>query len=577
MIKFEVGESTGGLMLSNVHVKNFALIDEADIELSKGLNILTGETGAGKSILLGAINLALGARTSKDVVRTNAEYCLAELTFTDFGDSVKKVAAELGIEECEDELVISRKLSTGGKSVIRINGETVSAAQARMLTSELIDIYGQSEHLSLMDEARHLDIVDRFLGPDAVSLKHTIGEEHREYSRLRAEFAGLENDPARRAREIDRIRSEISEIEQAQVREGEEEDLKDERRLLANASLITEALSNVSSYLYGNDGAGDLLSASVKAVGHVSEFDGELGAIYDELCDIDSRISDAYRDCRNYLDGMADPTERLSEADDRLDTIRHIKSKYGNTVEAIEDYLEDDKVQLERLIEFEAYAEKLERDVAGAYRKLEQHAKELSRLRMEASEILKRQIGEALRELNFNQVRFDIEFSQRSEIRSDGADDAAFLISLNPGEELRPITKVASGGEMSRIMLAIKSVFAKKETIGTLIFDEIDAGISGITAQKVSDKLCTIASAHQVICITHLPQIAAMADYHLKVEKNVVMDTTKVTITPLDEAGSLNELGRILSGEELSDSVMKAATDIRNGACSRKVAIRARE
>ena len=564
-------------MLSNVHVKNFALIDEADIELSRGLNILTGETGAGKSILLGAINLALGARTSKDVVRTNADYCLAELTFTDFGRNVAELAKELGIEDCEDELVISRKLSAGGKSVIRINGETVNATQARLITSELIDIYGQSEHLSHTDEARHLDIVDRFLGPDAVKLKSLIHDEHREYTKLKSEFDSLENDPSKRAREIDRIRSEINEIEQAEIKEDEEESLKDERRLLANASLITEALGSVSNYLYGNEGAGDMLSASVKAVGHVSEFDAQLSAIYDELCEIDSRISDAYRDCRDYLDSMADPSERLSEVDERLEIIRHIKSKYGNTVAAIADYLEDDRTELDKLIEFEAYAEKLESSISFAYRKLEQDAKELSRLRQEAAQILKRQISEALKELNFNQVRFDIVFNARAEIHADGADDAVFMISLNPGEELRPISKVASGGEMSRIMLAIKSVFAKKETIGTLIFDEIDAGISGITAQKVSDKLCTIATAHQVICITHLPQIAAMADYHLKVEKSVCEDRTKVAITPLDEAGTLNELGRILSGEELSESVMKAATDIRSGALTRKRAICGRE
>lgn len=561
-------------MLSNVHVKNFALIDETDIGLDDKLNILTGETGAGKSILLGAINLALGARTSKEVVHEGADYCLAELTFTSISEGAALAAEKLGIELDDDEIVVSRKLMANGKSIVRINGETMNAAAARSITSQLIDIYGQNEHQSLLDEANHLEIVDRFLGPEAETLKSIIRDEYAEYASLKAEEASLENDPSKRAREIDRLKSEIMEIEQAELREGEEEELKAERRVLANAGLIREALGTACDCLYRDDGCSDMMSVSIKALSRVSDMDENLGGFLDELSEIDSRVSDVYREMENYLDELPNSGERLAEVDERLDLISHLKSKFGRTIEAIYTFLEENKLRLDKLAEFESYVETLERKIAASERKCSEHSLELSRLRQEAAQILKRQIATALLELNFNQVRFDIEFGRRDELHADGIDIARFMISLNPGEELKPLKNVASGGEMSRIMLAVKSVFAKRETIGTLIFDEIDTGISGITAQKVADKLCGIAGSHQVICITHLPQIAAMADTHFKVSKHVEDKRTVVSINRLDEQGTLEELGRILGGEALSDSVMEAAADIRSSAFKRKSAIR---
>lgn len=561
-------------MLSNVHVKNFALIDEADIGLNDNLNILTGETGAGKSILLGAINLALGARTSRDVVRANADYALAELTFTGLSRGAVEAANGLGIDTSEDELVISRKLLSTGKSIVRINGETMNAAAAREVTSELIDIYGQNDHQSLLDAARHLDIIDRFLGPEAVTLKTVIAEEYAQYADLVSEKNGLENDPQKRAREIDRLQSEIMEIEQAELKEGEEEELKAERRVLANANLISEALGTACDALYRDNGCSDSMSAAVKALARVSDLDENLGGMLDELGELDSRISDVYRELQDYLDSMPNSMERLTEVDERLDLISHLKSKFGRTVEEIYAFMEENRERLTKLAEFESYVDSLDRRISAVERTCFEHSDELSRLRHEAAEILKRQIATALQELNFNQVRFDIEFTKKDELHADGIDSAEFMISLNPGESLKPLKNVASGGEMSRIMLAIKSVFAKRETIGTLIFDEIDTGISGITAQKVADKLCAIASAHQVICITHLPQIAAMADTHFKVAKHVENDRTIVSIGRMSDRGTLEELGRILSGEELSDSVLEAAADIRDSAMARKNKIR---
>ncbi|MBQ3913447.1 MAG: DNA repair protein RecN [Lachnospiraceae bacterium] len=561
-------------MLSNVHVKNFALIDEADIGLAGNLNVLTGETGAGKSILLGAVNLALGARTSREVIRSGCDFALAELTFTGIGARAAAAAEELGIDISDDEIVISRKLMTNGKSIVRINGETMNAAAARSITAELIDIYGQNEHQSLTDTAKHLEIIDRMLGAEASGLKDLIAGEYAEYSSIRDELDGLENDPALRPREIDRLKAEIDEIERAELKEGEEESLKAERKVLANAELITEALGGACGYLYNDDGVSDMLSAAIKALGRVGELDENLSGYLDELSEIDSRVSDVYREMEDYLGAMPESGERLNEVDERLDLIARLKHKFGSTVDGIYAFCDSNKERLAKLTEFESYVDGLEKRLEAAGAKCRQHSLELSKLRKQTAAVLKDQITEALKDLNFNKVVFDISFTEREELHADGMDRAEFLISLNPGEEPRSLNKIASGGEMSRIMLAIKSVFARRETIGTLIFDEIDTGISGITAQKVADKLCAIAEEHQVICITHLPQIAAMADSHFCVTKSAFDDSTKVSVDILDESGILNELGRILGGENPSESVLEAAADIRNDAAARKTEIR---
>lgn len=560
-------------MLSNVHVKNFALIDEADIGLSDNLNILTGETGAGKSILLGAINLALGARTSKDVVKAGADYALAELTFTETCDAVKSRLKELGIDE-EDELVISRKLLSSGKSIIRINGETMNTAAARSVTSLLIDIYGQNEHQSLLDPDNQRDIVDRFIGAEADRLKSLIHEEYKNYSSIKREAEQIENDPRKRAREIDRLQSEINEIEAAELKEGEEEELKAERRRLANAALIYEALGTAVDCLYRDGGCSDQLSAAIKALSRVSEFDGNLEGFLDELGNIDSAVSDIYRELDNYLDELPSGTERLEEVDMRLDLISRLKSKFGNSVEAIEAFLKENRIKLDRLNEFESYVEELETRLNEAVSKLTACSEALSGLRAAAAQELKIRIMDALAQLNFNKVNFDIVFTRREELHSDGIDTVEFVISLNPGEEPKPLARIASGGEMSRIMLAIKSVFAGRETIDTLIFDEIDAGISGITAQKVADKLCTISGERQVICITHLPQIAAMADTHFKVEKSADTETTLVSVRRMDESGMINEIARIMGGENPSQSVIDAAKDVKLACDGRKPSLR---
>lgn len=561
-------------MLSNVHVKNFALIDEADINLDDNLNILTGETGAGKSILLGAVNLALGSRASKDVIRRDCDFCLAELTFNRLSDQALEAARELGIECDNDEIVVSRKLFTNGKNVIRINSETVSAAAARKLTGELIDIYGQNEHISLLSPSRHLEIIDRFAGEEAEELKSRIRSEYASYKKLRDEYDSLENDPAKRARDIDRLNSEIDEIEAAALKEGEEEKLKAKRRTLMNAGQITEALNYVCGIMYDNDGCSDKISSAIRALTRAEVLDDSLGSYLEELNEIDSRMSDVYRELKDYLDSMPESGEALERTDERLELIIRLKSKFGNSVSQINDYLVNSREELSKLTDFDNYASDLKERTDIAEEHVMDLCRQLSSIRKKAAGSLKEKISEALLDLNFNQASFDILINVKEEPHSDGIDSAEFMISLNPGEELKSLSRIASGGEMSRIMLGIISVFAGRETIDTLIFDEIDAGISGIAASKVADKLCSIAGAHQVICITHLPQIASMADAHFKVEKQVEGEKTTVSISRLEEDGIINELSRILGGEEMSGNVLKAAKDIKKAASSRKSELR---
>lgn len=560
-------------MLANLHVKNFALIDEADIELSGNFNVLTGETGAGKSILLGAVNLALGARTPKDVVRTGADYALAELTFTGIGRETVDKCTELGITVEDDELVISRKLMAGGKSIVRVNGETLNATTVREITSDLIDIYGQNEHQSLADRHRQLGLVDRYCGADAHKLLAEVASAFDEYSALKREREGLDDDPASRQRTIDLIDYEIDEIEQAEFKEGEEDELKDEHRRLANAHVIAEQLGTASEAL-GDDGCGGMIATALKALSRIAEFDDTLSGYYDTLADIDGCFSDLHRDISSYIDDMPDSEERLREVEDRLDLISRLKNKYGGSVETINRYAAERAAEREKLLSFESYVASLDRRLAEAERRLKECSGSLSECRRKGAAALAARISTALADLNFNRTVFEIALSDRGSYSAEGTDETEFMISLNPGEDPKPLARVASGGELSRIMLAVKSVMAIRDDIDTLIFDEIDTGISGRTAQMVAEKLAAISGVHQVICITHLPQIASMADTHLAIAKTADESSTHVHIRDISGEEITRELGRMLGGAEITASVLDSAREIKRLADERKAAVR---
>ena len=560
-------------MLTNIHVKNFAIIDEADIDLADNLNIFTGETGAGKSLLLGALNMALGARTQKDIVRNDADFALSELTFSDVSEKAKDLLEKEGYT-AEDEIVISKKLLSNGRSVVRVNGETASAGLVKELAGVLIDIYGQNEHQSLLKKENQLAIVDEFAGKELQELKVKLKEEFKTFSDFKKEFEGLNDDEQARKRREDLLEYEIDEIEKASLKDGEEEELKDRHRFLANARLITEGLGEAYEALTGDGRASDSLSEAIKALSRISEYDDRLSEMTDALSDIDSVLSDSIRDIGDFQNSLPDDSRELEEVEERLDLISKLKSKYGATVELINRYYEDAKKELERLSDYEGYSEKLKSDLAGSEKRLEALCKETTKKRKNAAEKLGAKIMEALAELNFNQTEFKIEITEKDGYTSNGKDECTFMMSMNPGESTRPLMDVASGGELSRIMLGIKSVMAGKDSVGTLIFDEIDAGISGRTAQKVSEKLSKIAAEHQVICITHLAQIASMADSHYEIIKQVEDGRTKTSIHRLDDKEIKNELARLIGGAELTDKVYESAEEMKKLADARKQEIR---
>ena len=501
-------------MLIHLHVKNLALIETADVELEDGLNILTGETGAGKSIMIGSVNLALGQKASKEMIRNGAEYAYVELVFS---VDPEKEDALRALDVMPDEngtLIISRKIMPS-RSLSRINDEAVTAARLKQVTSLLIDIHGQHEHQSLLHASKHLEILDTYAKSRVQQLKIQTASLYAEYISLEKQLSQLDTDNESRRREADFLRFEIEEIENAQLKAGEEDCLAACCRKYGNARRIMENLSAayraVDTEAVGN---------ALHQVCEVAEFDPELKAIQDQLYDAEAVLSDAHHTIGEYLGQLDFDEQAYREAQDRLDLICGLEAKYGAGVEQIEKALEEKKNRLEQLEHFDEYRMQLEQQYQKAEKALEAVSAELSAVRQEEAKKLAEKIRAGLIDLNFLDVRFSMEFRRLSHYTASGFDEAEFVISTNPGEPERSLGQVASGGELSRIMLAIKTVLADSDDIPTLIFDEIDTGISGRTAQRVAEKLAVIARNHQVICITHLPQIASMADCHFEIKKS---------------------------------------------------------
>lgn len=552
-------------MLSELHVKNLALIEKADIEFGEGLNILTGETGAGKSIIIGSVTMALGGKVPKEIIRKGAEYAYVELLFT--VTEPEKVRALRELEVCPDEdgtVIISRKIMPA-RSLCKINDETVTAGKLKAITGLLIDIHGQHEHQSLLYKQKHLEILDKYHERKSHDVKQNIGAMYRTYMGLKERLSSFRLDEESRLREMDFLRFEIDEIEGAAVKEGEEEELEARYRLFVNARRITESLSAV--YEAVNT---DTLDYALKEVEHVASYDEKLAAIRDQLFDADAILNDISHAVSSYMDDMSFDEEEYRELEERLDVIHNLEAKYGKTVDQINSSLEQKRKRLEELEDYDALRQKTERELAETEEKLETLCARLSDMRKAAAKELTAKIREGLTDLNFIDVEFSMEFTRLDHFTAGGYDEAEFLISTNPGESLKPLGMVASGGELSRIMLAIKTVLADTDDIPTLIFDEIDTGISGRTAQMVSEKLSYIAKNHQVICITHLPQIAAMADAHYEIAKTALEGRTTTTIKPLGDAEMVEELARLLGGAKITEAVRENAREMKKLAGERK-------
>lgn len=550
-------------MLQRLYVKNLALIDEIEVELKDGLNILTGETGAGKSIILGSVNLALGARYSKDMLRKGAEYGFVELNFQIENAKQLHRLKELDVYPEDGMVVLSRRLMEG-RSVSRINGETVTMTLLKEVASVLIDIHGQHEHQSLLYKKNHLAIVDAFAKDEISELKKKITENYREYRSWMKELEKADQDEASRAKELSFLQFETEEIEKAELREGEDVELETAYRFIVNSKKLADGAAEAYAFTSQEEGnASESLSRAIRALGEIRDYDDTVQGLFDQLSEIDSLLNDFNRDLSEYRDSCECSEEELYETEQRLNEINHLKLKYGSQISDILSYYDEQQEKIKKLEDYENYIRSLNENCQKAKEKMEKTAGKLSEIRRKQAKTLEKSIRESLKELNFADVKFEIQFRTLDACTPAGMDEVEFMISMNPGQPVRPLTNVASGGELSRIMLAIKTVLADKDDTETLIFDEIDVGISGRTAQKVSEKMALIGRNHQVICITHLAQIAAMADHHFMIEKTVGNLDTTTGIHELTEEESVEELARILGGAKITDAVRENAKEMK--------------
>ena len=545
-------------MLLELHVKNLALIEQVDLEFFAGLTVLSGETGAGKSILIDSINLALGAKVGKDVVRAGADFAYIELLFC-INDRLKLDAIrKMDIEVGEDGLItMSRKISKQ-KNVLRINGEVIAAAKGRKLMSLLIDIHSQHESYGLLEVSKQLQLIDLFAEDRIKEVKDDIKEEYQNYKAIEEKLSETLEENLRK-REIEFLKYEIEEIEDAQLKEGEEQELVQRYSKIKNASRIADAMSKISSYIE-EDG----ISPSLKLISSVVQYDEELSDIESQLFDAESIIADLRHSIYNYIDELDFNEEEFDTINSRLDTIRSLQGKYSEDLKEINKIYEGKKERLEFLENYEELISEYKEQQRSSVAKLNELCDKLSGLRKESAGVLKESIIRELHDLNFLGVDFDIEFKKLSDFTPQGRDSVELMISTNPGNPKKPLREIASGGELSRIMLAIKTVLADLDEVDTLIFDEIDTGISGRTAQKVSEKLMLIGRGHQVICITHLPQIAAMADHNYLIEKHTDGHSTKTEISYVKEKRLVEEIARLIGGSEITEVVLQTAKEMKD-------------
>lgn len=551
-------------MLKNIHVKSFALIDEVEINLASGLNVLTGETGAGKSIIIDAVNFALGQRVSKDVVRDDAEYALSELVFEINDDKTKERLNQFDIPLDDNEVLIQRKI-TNGKSTARINGETVTLSTLKLIAAGLIDIHGQHDNQSLLSKASQQNLLDTILSDELKELLIRMKDTYVNLNNKISEYEQLNTKEAEK--EIAFLQYELNEIDSASLHEGEDEALESDYKKMNNSKRIADLVSGAHRITgYDSEGAGSLIGRALSMIRQASSIDDDAKDLELILNDIDGLLNDFNRSIADYEMSLDFSDEDYKNTEDRLNLINSLKNKYGKSIKEILDKRDEFEDELNRLLNADEYKSALLSEITSLKKEAYKLCKEISAIRKKGAKKLSGEIADALLDLNFLDSQFEIKVTSDEEnMKQSGYDDIEFFISTNPGEALKPLNQVASGGEMSRIMLAIKSVCANDST-ATLIFDEIDTGISGRTAQKVSEKMSRIAKEHQVIVVTHLPQIAAMADTHFEISKSVNNGRTITSIETLSEEGKIKELARMLGGVTITEKVLENAKDMKKQA-----------
>ena len=557
-------------MLQNLHVKNLALINETEVDFKEGLNILSGETGAGKSIIIGSINLALGEKVQKEMLRENADYALVELIFSVTDPRQKELLKELDVIPENDQIILSRKI-VNGRGVAKVNSESVPVSKMKAIASVLIDIHGQHEHQSLLSKRKHLEILDDYAKEELADWKQKVRASYQEYRRIEEELAHADVNEEERLRELSFLEYEVREIEEAGLEIGEDETLEANYRKFSNGKKIMEAV-NGAYLLTGSqdDSASELIGRAVRELGAGAAYDEQVKSLEEQLLQIDSLVNDFNREIAEYIDETEFDDETFYQMEKRLDEINHLKSKYGNSIASVLEAAEEKRERMAKLADYDAYLSRLKKQLECAREELDGYCEQVSKIRKKYAVTLTAAVTEALKDLNFLDVRFEMHFERTPDYTANGTDDAEFLISTNPGEPVKPLGKVASGGELSRIMLAIKTVLADNDAIETLIFDEIDSGISGRTAQMVSEKMNVLGRNHQIICITHLPQIAAMADAHYLIEKSVENQTTVSRIRELSGEEIIEELARMLGGVEITDKVRESAKEMKELARQKK-------
>ena len=549
-------------MLLSLHVKNFAIIDEVWVDFGEGMNILSGETGAGKSILLGSVNAALGGKVSKEMLGRNGDYALAELVFDCENEKVREFLAEQDIP-VEDNLIISRRVSDNGRSISRVNGEVVNTGILKDLSSMLLEIFGQHENQTLLVPRNQLSLVDRYKKEQTGPLLSEIKNQYALYRNCSREYEEALSHSESRARELSLLTFEHDEISLAALKPGEDTELEERYRILSNCSRITGAVGEADRVLHTDaNSAADQVGRALRQLSRVLVYDDKLNEIYQEMEQVEEQLTDIGCRLSDYADEMDASGDELSVTEERLNLINRLKAKYGKTIEDILSYDADLKVKIDRMENYDIYLAELKKKLDSVNASLNTLCEKLSKVRKESAGELEKRIAGVLRELNFPDVIFEIAIRE-SPMSADGTDEVEFMISANLGEPVRPITKIASGGELSRISLAVKSVFAGQDETETLILDEIDTGISGRTAQKVAEAMAGIATEHQMICITHLPQIAAMADRHFLIEKASDDTSTRTRVTALSEEQTIMELARMLGGAEITEAVRNNAEEMR--------------
>lgn len=552
-------------MLLNVHIKNIALIDDANVNFTDNLNILTGETGAGKSIIMGALKIGMGDKLPKDIVREADKEGFCQLLFLVDDEAVLEQIRQLGVEPTEDgEILITRRI-VNSRTINTINDMAVTAAKLREVSALLIDMHTQHQQQTLLKKNEHMKLLDKFGRAAIEPLKREVAQRHAEYTELVDQMDKLSMDEAERSRRAEFLKYQIAEIESANVKAGEDEDIEHQYNKMVNSRDIVAAASEVYSVTgYENQSsAGNEIGRVLVNLKGIKELDDEIDGLYSQLENIDALLNDFNVELSNYMQSMNFDDSEFREVESRLDVINDIKGKYGSTVDEVNRYLEESKAEYEKLSEYDEYIAELSGKINKAKKLMLGAADKLSAERKKQAKLMCKEIKTALSDLSFMQVDFDMVFDRLSECTANGIDDCYFVISTNVGEKMRPLYDVASGGELSRIMLAVKSCMAAEDNIGTLVFDEIDVGISGRAAQAVAEKMALISRKHQVISITHLPQIAAMADSHYLIEKSADEGKTVTKIVRLSEAESVTEIARLLGGASITDAVMSNALEMK--------------